>query len=171
MLGRDYFDWLCSRVAPIGYSQVMAKLAETNYIWQFDLDKNRAMAGLNLRIEFSEEAGIYQSDVAEGPCSCLEMMIALAGNMVDQSGAENERVFFQDFLSNMGLMKFDDRHYNDVKVTQAIKRWLDRRYDPDGVGNILITHQNIDMRRLDTWQQMAVFINEFYPLDMNFLHD
>lgn len=170
MLGQDYFNWLCQRVAPIGYTNLMAKLASTDYIWQFSLDENRAWAGLNLRIEFAEEAGIYQSDVAEGPCSCLEMMIALAGNMVDQSGCEDERTFFQDFLSNMGLIKYDDNHWNEKQVNYILKRWLDRRYDPDGKGNLLITRQNIDMRNLDTWQQMAVYINEFYPLDMDFLN-
>lgn len=162
MLGRDYFKWLCKRVDARNYTRLLDKLAHTNYIWQFVLDKNRADGGLILRTEYSIETGVYLSDVADGPCSCLEMMIAYARRFVEQSGFGTEASFFNDFLFNTGLAAFDDKFWDESAAQQVIDVWLNRLYPANGQGNLIVTNSAVDLRRLDTWQQLAVYIEEFY---------
>lgn len=165
MLGYDYIDWLIRYAFPHGYTRLINKLANTNYIWLFELDENRAAAGIGLRARYSLETGVYQSDVAEGPCSCLEMMIGYAKNLVDQSGFGNEQTFINDFLFNTGLARYDDDHWDEAEVEQVIDIWLTRQYSPNGQGNLLVTSMPIDMRRMDTWSQLANYITEYYPIE------
>lgn len=165
MLAHSYFQWLCDRVGHRDYSNLLAKLANTNYIWIFELDRNRAEGGLALRTEYSIETGVYQSDVADGPCSCLEMMVQYASRMVEQSGIGTEANFFDDFLFNSGLIQFDDRHWSEATVDKVIYIWLNRLYQPNGQGNLLCTSEDIDFRRLDTWEQLAIYINERHPIE------
>lgn len=162
LLGRDYQQWLCNRAVPLNYSELATKLANTDYIWIFDLDQNRAEGGLVLRSEYAIETGVYQSDVADGPCSCLEMMIAYSRNLVQQSGYGNEQTFFNDFLFNTGLAAFDDAHWDDREASAVIDIWLNREYQPNGQGNLLVTGLGIDLRTMDTWSQLATYVNEYY---------
>lgn len=172
MIGEDYFYWLCNRAAPPGYLKLLTKLADTNYIWQFQLDSNRAKAGTNLRDDYAYEEGVYRSDVADGPCSCLEMLVALSIDISEQSGAGDERKFFSELLNNLNLLADDDSHYNESEVNYILERWLNRTYSPGGSGNIFYTmNSSVDMRKIDIWQQMMIYINEEYPLDQNFLHE
>lgn len=170
MISVDYLNWLYNQYGNPEYEfELFETLSKIKYIWQFRLDSNRASAGILLREKFAYEAGVYQSDVADSPCSVLEMLCALADDMTNECGQYNDKYFFIVLLKNLGLYPFQSYSSNAVKA--AINTWLNREYLPDGVGNIfsLPNNININMRKLDTWTQMNIYLNEYYPFDKNFL--
>lgn len=171
MLGREYEEWLEKQVnlRNCGYSNLFQCLAKTDFTYQFSLDRNRELAGLQLRDRYSYEAGVYLSDVAEGPCSVLEMLVALCFDMCDQSLVTDPKVFFLDILGNLEIYKEWDGNFSEYYVESRLDIWLKRKYSRSGKGNILKTNEsNVDMRKLDIWSQMAVYLNDFYPIG-NFL--
>lgn len=172
MLGRDYETWLEDQVGlrNCGYSNLFRVLANTDFTYQMTLDRNRELAGLQLRDRYSYEAGIYLSDVAEGPCSVLEMLVALCLDMCDQSLVTDPKVFFLDILGNLEVYEEYDGNFSEYYVKRRLDIWLERKYSRNGKGGILITKQpNVDMRKLDIWSQMSVFLNDFYPMNEDFL--
>lgn len=173
MIGRDYIEWLFDRYGQEGYLELFKELSQRNYEYQFLLDENRAQAGLALREQCAYETGVYLSDVADGPCSCLEMLCALGSSMYDMSGVNDPRYFVCVLLQNLGLERF--RYHLTDKDKEEINRhldtWLTRSYDKNGHGSIFDFngHTTKDIRSMDVWSQMNLYLNTFYPIDENFL--
>lgn len=168
MLGEDYIYWLLDRYGSHEYESLFKQLASKDYRWHFVLDESRAKAGLTLRQQFAYEAGVYLSDVADGPCSCLEMLCALSSAMYDMCGQCDPRHFLAEMLGNLGLSFFaGSREVNDI-----LDRWLDGNFDPNGRGSIY-DFKNVtigrDVRSMDVWSQMNLYLNVFYPFDENYL--
>lgn len=171
MIGEDYTKWLINSTELINYDKLLYHLARADFYWWMVLDENRACAGLSLRERYSFEVGIYQSDVADGPCSVLEMLIALSEDLEQQCGAKTSQEFFFEMLSNLKLIKYSDNHYDENAVGSILKKWMDRDYAADGSGSIFKFVPNTDMRKLDIWGQMLRYINYYYPLDKDFLNN
>ena len=156
MISVEYLNWLYNLYGNPEYKlELFRTLSEINYIWQFQLDSNRASAGLLLRERFAYDAGVYQSDVADGPCSVQY----------------DDKYFVIVLLKNLGLDPFQTYSIDAVKT--AVDIWLNRQYMPNGSGNIFCVpnRHDVDMRKLDTWTQMNLYLNEYYPFDKNFLKD
>ena len=130
------------------------------------LDENRAQAGLYLREQCAFETGVCLPDVADGPCSCLEMLCALSTDMADNCDAGNEKFFMTKLLDNLGIRWLKDpRRINDI-----LDIWLSRNYPPDGKRTpIYIKGCTKDLRTMDVWSQMHLYLNTYYPLDKEFL--
>lgn len=173
MIGRDYIEWLFNRYGESGYLELFKELSQINYEYQFLLDENRAQAGLALREQCAYETGVYLSDVADGPCSCLEMLCALASAMYDMCGVKDPRYFFGVLLSNLRLLDYKgnltEKDREEVKTKVGI--WLSRSYDKNGHGSIFDFNglTTKDIRSMDVWSQMNLYLNTFYPIDENFL--
>ena len=162
MIAKDYIKWLHSQFPAIP-DYIFNHLAEREYIWQMDLDSNRAYAGTLLREMYSIDAGIYLSDVADGPCSVLEVLCALAIDMCDQSGKDDKNLMFQLMLSNLGI-------YNGMstdQIDQQLNIWLYRQYDDQGHGNIFTVANCDKMTKIDTWRQMHIYLNSMFPFNEN----
>ena len=89
-----YFDWLVYQISPDyhmreRYSELLFALYSTEFFWALPRDINRAKDGLDLRKQYEREVG-SEIDIF-GPCTCLEMMIALAIR------CENELMYDPDF--------------------------------------------------------------------------
>ena len=167
MIGKDYIQWLYDNYGCPNYTiELFEYLASKNYIWQMTLDANRAAAGLRLRDQFAYETGVYRSDVADGPCSVLEMLCALAEDVYDNCGQRTPIFFLNAMLDNLGIVKnIDNANY-------ILDRWLNRDYEADGKGSIFyIPNCQVDLRRMDVWSQMKFYISTYYPLDPNFLNN
>ena len=173
MIGRDYIDWLFERYGTVGHLELFKELSEINYSWQFILDENRAQAGLALRDQCAYETGVYLSDVADGPCSCLEMICALGSSMYDMSGFRDPRYFVRILLSNLHLDSFKDplSEKDRKEIRDKVEAWLSRSYDKNGHGSIFDfkNQSDRDVRSMDVWSQMNLYLNTFYPIDENFL--
>lgn len=159
----DYYIWLESLVNDGNHSRLIRYLYEKPYRWQFTLDENRAAGGMNLRSKFAYDNGINIQDVGVGPCSILEMLIALADRMVEILTMD---IFdwFWDLIRNLGLDRFDDGHFDEGGVNYILNVWLDRAYDASGNGSLFPLHYyQGDCRNLDIWGQMNAWIAENYP--------
>lgn len=173
MIGRDYIEWLYDKYGGAGYLELFKELSQINYEYQFLLDENRAQAGLALREQCAYETGVYLSDVADGPCSCLEMLCALASAMYDMCGVKDPRYFLEVLLSNLRLEGYTGHltEKDKAEVDNKVEVWLSRSYDKNGHGSIFDFNDQAtrDIRSMDVWSQMNLYLNTFYPIDENFL--
>ena len=167
----DYYLWLESLVNDGNHSRLIRYLYEQPYRWQFTLDENRAAGGLNLRRRYACENGINLQDVGVGPCSILEMLIALADRMVEILTMDIWD-WFWDLMYNLGLDRFDDVNFDEDGVNYILCIWLDRGYDSHGNGSLFpLREYKGDCRNLDIWGQMNAWIEENYPHDSDWLYN
>lgn len=166
----DYYNWLDSLVQDGNHEQLIRYLYEQPYRWQFTLDENRAAGGLNLRSKYAYEFGVAVSDVGSGPCSVLEMLIALSDRMVETLTMDISD-WFWTLIGNLGLDQFYDDHFDARGVDYILDVWLDRKYEANGNGSIFpLTRYSGDCRNLDTWGQMNAWIAENYPHNDSWLY-
>lgn len=153
MSNHPYFKWLMQSAGiPKTYETVCELLFTTDYIWLIDIDEDRAEDGITLRYRYGDEHG-YNSmfDIMDSPCSCLEMILALA---------KRQGIIFNDeddiwnwvgpMFDSLGLSPGID--YEDALF--KISRWLNRKFYPDGRGGLFTIHNcDKDLRKVDYWTQ------------------
>lgn len=171
----EYFEWLYDLVCKNRYSddttfrKLIMYLHGTEFTFILSMDENRALDGEALRWQYICEKD-YSPDLLEdldGPCSVLEMMIALCfkceGFMDDPAIGDRFTQWFWHMIVSLGLGAMDDRSFNKRKVGESIKRFLDRRYEPDGQGGLFtIRNCDTDLRRIEIWHQMCWYLDEYY---------
>ncbi len=169
-----YLLWLIESIDPKGaigdyYQPVLEELYFTDFKWSDDFpdDENRAKDGVDLRDKFADLYGISRHDLGIDwkPCSCLEMMVAIARRIEYEilaiPGHEDVPKWFWMFVRNLGLdpqdMGVEDLNYVDF----CINRWLERKYQKNGNGGIFMVRDNyFDMRKMTIWKQMNAVLNE-----------
>lgn len=166
MLGRDYLNWLyftfgVKEAYDITLFEVLANI---EYRYQNNLDRSRMCDGLRLRSDFAYEIGVYESDVADGPCTVLEMLCALGKEMYIQCSQESPSHFVYEMINNLGI----NRMFMAYEIENACIRWMNNEFEPDGQGSIFyIPGVNDDMRTWTIWEQMSVYLTTFYPDEEN----
>lgn len=171
----SYFEWMydivCdySRSGDISYRELLWKLNDIEFEYYIRGDYNRAADGIDLRRRFAYD--FLEIDHAEryilGPCSVLEMMIALAIRceeiMDDTEYGNRTAQWFWKMIVSLGLGGMTDERYNDRVVKEVINDFLDRNYDRDGHGGLFaVDNCHRDMREIEIWEQMICFINRYY---------
>ena len=178
-LNNLYFDWICTTAFPNKfdrdrYSKVLEFLHNTVFEYTLGLDANRKCDGIDLRYHFSCETNIpnhiVDSNFNNQICSVLEMMVALAKRfdnnvMYDITYGDRSALWFQIMFSNLGLDRFDNSIWNDQVaniVANILHRFFTRTYNPDGSngGLFIIRNLSLDMRNIQIWDQMSIYINE-----------
>lgn len=147
-INEEYFSWMCDKVCgerfaeSISYRKLLTFLHDVEFIWILPMDKNRADNGLSLRRSFVLDVG-YEDHVAEyisGPCSILEMMIALAIHMEDIMDdyryGNRTGQWFWGMVRSLGLNGMYDLAYDEDHVQEVILKFLNRDYEPDGRGGL-----------------------------------
>ena len=167
----DYYIWLGEMIdlrAHSGYSKLVSFLFDTEYYWSVANDVNRAEDGRQLRFDYIFENCTDEDDSwADEPCSVLEMLIALASrvrvDIMPDFDLETEDWFWQ-FVSNLGLDEFDDRHFYEVEVSQKIDDFLDRTGKNDLFsGQKISGHQQKKWSEYtEIWYQMQFWLAENY---------
>ena len=73
---------------------------------------------------------------------------------------------FHEMVDNLGLTKYDDKHYSDVEVDDIIHRFMSRKYGKNGVGNIFWVGQKSGplFKNLEIWDQMQAYVLEKYGI-------
>lgn len=165
----DYYMWLLAKVDALhrggkSYSYLMQLLFTTKYEYAFAMDSNRAMAGENLRSIYALEAGLYLEDVYEGPCTVLEMLIALADTIAfDMNDFSSE--WFWHFLDNLGISEESDEVYDENYILDRLYTWMDHKYEMDGTGSLFpLKETNRDCRNMEIWDQMNAYLVENFPV-------
>ena len=168
----DYFDWMYNLVCrnryskDISFKKVFSYLNDTKFTYSIRMDLNRAKDGTELRRRYANEfkiANIY--DRICGPCSVLEMMIALAIRceetiMDDENFGDRTDQWFWDMMKNLGLGHMDDDEFDEEYVSDVVTRFLNRDYEPDGRGGLFfIRNCDVDLRDVEIWIQMLWYLD------------
>lgn len=176
----DYFQWLCA-VTKINSSAksywILAKdLFKKEFYWTVPNDDNRAQDGKDLRNIFADNNGYskQERDYLDGPCSMLEMLIALSrrieDTMADPDKGDQTVRWFWMLIKNMGLDKFTDEDYADlcgpIIVEQILDEVLDRSYKRSGKGGLFpLKSTKKDQRKVEIWYQMCAYLLENFYID------
>jgi hypothetical protein len=136
------------------------------------MDENRALDGIELRYRFAHYKGIdfYPTikDVEsylDGPCSVLEMMVALAMRcedtiMDDAKVGDRTKQWFWGMITSLGLGGMRDDLFDKRYVTDILERFLNREYEPNGKGGLFyIRSCDKDLRDVEIWHQLLWYLN------------
>lgn len=166
-----YFDWLSEIAIPdnhqrVCYQKLMLALYSEDFYWSVSNDGNRAADGEQLRDIYEDETGLFCEK--EGPCSVLEMMIALAIGcenyiMYDPDEGDRTSIWFWDMIDNLGLNALDDWSFNIDRFDLIMHKFLDRKYDRDGYGGpFFIQGFGRDLRKIELWYQLNYYLKSKY---------
>ena len=171
----EYYDWMCSlvlsdrRVRRRSYSKLLRYLHEREFVYILDMDGNRAEDGVDLRYRFAYDNRytypVVASYLDDGPCSILEMMVALAlrceEHIMDDPDIGNRTgEWFWDMISSLGLWSMTDSKFDESFVEKVIDRFLDRRYNRNGEGGLFTVEGcEHDLRTVEIWYQMCSYLN------------
>ena len=171
----QYFEWIFDMVCgmrfaeDISFRKLLSHLHNTEFRYSIPNDKSRAREGENLRHRFAltqmPDVPEYEIlDILAGPCSVLEMMVALAiyaeehimsnpqiGNRVGQ--------WFWNMVVNLGLGDQMDNRFDRRYVDTVLRRFLDRKYDPNGKGGLFtIRNCDRDLRKVEIFYQLCWYL-------------
>lgn len=171
-LDERYFKWLYEKVADpnvndrtLTYWNVLRVLFTTEFVWLISNDENRVHDGKALRLHFVEEQSVHDADPnwTDLGCSMFEMMLGLAERLAFVADGE-PHYWFWTLMSNVGFA-----HYNDAssfrreEIVEIIDRVIFRFYDRDGKGGFFPLRNadpSWDMRNVEIWQQMNLYVQE-----------
>lgn len=168
-----YFEWLYDTVckdrysSEISYRKLFMHLHRKTFTYSIARDENRAEDGISLRRRFALEYHIVENadEYIDGPCSVLEMMIALAIRceetiMDDPSMGNRTKQWFWKMVANLGLGDMNDDIYNKNFVERTIQRFLDREYEPNGKGGLFVIRNcDYDLRTVEIWHQLCWYLD------------
>ena len=165
----NYFDWLVFLVCQddremTSYQKLFKALFETEFVPIIEHDENRADDGLNLRRTFEDEVG-GECDIF-GPCSVLEMLVALALRcendiMYDPDEGDRTGVWFWEMIDNLNLSRMDNCRFDKNEFNRIMKRLNTRTYDADGFGGpFYIAGFRGDMREIELWYQLSYYLSD-----------
>lgn len=172
MLINKYYEWLTNLVFDkkrINYIKLLSYLHSVEFTFINSNDSNRAQDGVDLRRRFSIDIGLpedYVESVINGPCSVLEMMVALAIRCEEQIMASinfsnRTNVWFWLMIQNLQLESQNDIFYDKIYVADIIDRFLKRDYKRNGEGGLFIVDNcKYDLRQLEIWYQANWYFSE-----------
>lgn len=163
----QYFEWLYDLVCgerysrDISYRKLLMCLHDTEFIYSIPKDANRAQDGIDLRRRFHPDADLYLT----GPCSILEMMVALSirceetimddGRIGDRTGQ-----WFWGMIVNLGLGSMLDTRFDIYYVRDVLNRFINRDYEPDGKGGLFtVNNCHADLRDVEIWYQLCWYLD------------
>ena len=173
----DYFEWMYEIMCgdrfsnPISYRKLFTFLHEVEFTHFVPHDENRAEDGIALRYRYCFHNDCEDLEhYLDGPCSILEMMVALAIRceeriMKDPMKGDRTAQWFWSMISSLGLGGMTDYNFNEWVVADVIGRFLNREYDSDGKGGLFtIRRWNRDARDAEIWHQLLAYCNEIEGL-------
>lgn len=169
---KEYFEWLYEFICNgrfsknNSYDKLLAYLHSVDFTYILPKDANRFEDGKDLRCRFMYHNDLDEDilDYLDGPCSVLEMMIALSIRceeiMDDPSVGDRTRQWFWKMIVNLGLGSMTDRCFKSSYVDDVVMRFLDRKYEPDGRGGLFwVKNCDNDMRKFEIWIQMLWYLD------------
>lgn len=172
-INNAYFEWIFNLVCGsrfgrgISYRKLLMHLHNTEFTFTLSRDGNRADDGKSLRYRFSfDYDGVKNADdYISGPCSVLEMMVALAikceeNIMDDPVIGDRTGQWFWGMIGNLGLGAMDDIRFDKALVDDILHKFLNRKYEADGRGGLFrIKHCDRDLRKVEIWCQLCWFLD------------
>jgi hypothetical protein len=165
-----YLVWLYSQVADpevedpsLTYWELIRCLFKTEFVWTIRNDENRSEDGKELRQEFVNTTRLKGVDPnwIELGCSFLELMVGLSRRLSFEADGEPHYWFWR-LLENLELTGYsDDRRFPGRRVSEIIKRVLDRKYEANGMGGLFpLERPTEDQRKVELWYQLSAYVLE-----------
>lgn len=173
---KDYFEWMYDLVCgeiytnQNSYRMLLEYLHTVEFTYSIRKDINRARDGVDLRFRFAD--GYFPeysyeeiNELLPGPCSVLEMMIALAIRceetiMDDPSYGNRMAQWFWKMVVSLGLGAMTDRRFDISYVEEVVEIFLAREYEPDGRGGLFrIRNCEHDLREVEIWIIMLWYLD------------
>lgn len=175
----NYLNWLIRKVedgASFGLEEFISDIHTIEFYCIIPNDDNRVMDGMALRNRYMDDIEVDSMDLEEnlsGPCSMLEMLIALADRMdfilYDDAKGSRSTAWFWLFINNLRLQKYVPTEYDAQRKQKLnkmiLKKFVARDYQPDGRGSIFpLRNPSEDQRKVEIWYQMMNYISENYGI-------
>ena len=174
-IANAYFEWMFNivtdddRPKEISYRKLLMNLHNTDFIPSHPRDENRLSDGIDLRYRFAyEHAGIENAEAYIcGPCSMLEMMMALAiyieeSVMDDPTKGDRTRQWFWGMIHSLGLSSMTDTYFDKCRFRDSMDTFMQRKYAPNGRGGLFtIKNTDKDLRTVEIWHQACWYLNGF----------
>lgn len=170
----EYFTWMYNYVCKgrahdnVSYRKIFMLLHDIEFTFSIPNDINRARDGVDLRYRFNIEMDIDNvMDILDGPCSVLEMMVALAirceeSIMDDTRYGDRTGQWFWNMMHNLGIDYMTDERFDKQLAEDNIYRFIDRRYTPDGKGGLFyIKDCEDDLRDVEIWSQLCWYLANY----------
>lgn len=172
----EYFEWLVDLIChqryskEISYRKLLSYLHNTEFDWRIREDSNRAEDGISLRWRFAYDTGREHlfneiDKYLAGPCSILEMMIALAIRceetiMDDPKIGDRTGQWFWGMITSLGLGGMMDSQFEKRYTEKVVRRFLKNDYEPNGAGGLFtIRNCNSDVRKVGIWCQLCWYLD------------
>lgn len=164
---KEYFNWLVNKIGyRIDFINLLSRIHTIEFRYSIKRDGNRAKDGLKLRYKFAKEKHILGIDrYLTGPCSVLEMMIALSIKcedwiMSDPEFGDRTGQWFWDMIVNLGLGSMTNDRFDPKFVDTKINIFLNREYDPNGRGGLFtVKNRNVDLRNVEIFYQLNWYLD------------
>ena len=171
---KEYFnhlvDMVCDKKHPkVDYIPLLDLLHSMKFEVVIEMDENRVGDGAFLREKWLQKEGIYEYlyEFDDENVSVLELLISVAERFEFAIGDNmlgdytNER--FWELLRNLDIEKYSAGNYKPLNIKEKVRNWMLRKYKKDGTGSIFpVKNCEKDMRTLQIWDQMNVYIIENY---------
>ena len=180
-ISKEYFNWMYNLVCDNRYFRrkregsfklLFKHLYNTQFNYIIERDSNREADGIDLRYRFGHIAGYSQHEITSyldiRPCSILEMMIALAIRcedhiMDDPEYGNRTGQWFWNMIVSLGLGHMNDANYDRDYVDDCLNRFIFRKYKRNGEGGLFtVQHPKRDMRNVEIWYQMCMYLEELH---------
>lgn len=174
----SYFNWMYDLVCGERFAEtnsfrkLLSYLHSMEFVYVIPKDSNRADDGVDLRYQFALYSDIPDAEAhITGPCSVLEMMIALAINeeriMHDPKIGDRTAHWFWRMIISLGLGGMTDVRFDRYEVKDSVNRMLRREYSPDGRGGLFtIKNCKYDLRDVEIWTQACYYMDHVCGLDV-----
>lgn len=170
----NYFNWMYNLVCKgkrMSYRKILGYLHEREFTYTLKFDGNRAEDGVDLRYRYSYELGRYDGPTVaayldDGPCTVLEMMIALAIRceetiMDDPEAGDRTTYWFWSMMESLGLKGMSDERFDERLAERIVDIFLNREYAENGKGGLFtVRHPYRDLRDVEIWCQMNWHLDE-----------
>jgi len=176
----EYFEWMYGQACTdsVGnyipnYKELLHYLNAKQFNYTLAMDGNRESDGIYLRYLYSCDVGmpapVAASEIDIYPCSMLEMMIALCRRMEevmsDSDYGDRTGQWFFEMIESLGLIDMVDGNFNFDICEEAMERFINRTYEPNGKGGLFtlkfsLEYPPCDVRNLEIWDQAMMYLNE-----------
>ena len=166
----EYFEWIYDLVggdrqsAYMSYRKLLMYLHDVEFRYINPRDEARFYDGIDLRRNYALDTRRDISEHLDGPCTMLEMMVALAircedimdnPNFGDRTGQ-----WFWGMIINLGLGSMTDNRFRMDEAEQIVEKFMNRRYTRDGKGGLFtVRDTQDDFRKLEIAHQMYRYLN------------
>jgi len=175
----EYKDWLINELRTCKDGVLLPYKRLLNLLWAKEFygilphDENRATDGVLLRTQYAKELHIDETEMDFGCCRVLEALFGIAFRMSHElygsQWAEDWdiRNLFWVLIENLGLKGFTDTNNckdRSIQIHEILDRWLAREYSSDGTGSIFPISCGKDMRKVEIWTQMGLYLRNRWPI-------